>query len=81
MLQYEQAILTALHQHIDANAGFVASLDEETRGYYNHLSSTYNDKRRMLVDQVKLLQAEDIDVQLVYQTNAIYHLKDSEATL
>ena len=40
------------------------------------LSSTYINKRRMLVDQVKLLQAADIDVELVYHTNAIYDLKD-----
>mmetsp|Transcript_68344 Transcript_68344/g.134340 ORF Transcript_68344/g.134340 Transcript_68344/m.134340 type:complete len:482 (+) Transcript_68344:76-1521(+) len=78
VLHYQGEILRVL----DANAGsFSASLDAEAASWYSDLSAGYLQKRKLLEDQVALLQANDIDVALVYRTNQTYGLKDSEETL
>lgn len=78
VLHYEGEILRVL----DANASsFSPSLSADAAGWYADLSSTYTQKRKLLEDQVKLLQDADIDVSLVYKANETYGLKDSEETM
>lgn len=78
VLHYEGEILRVL----DANASsFSASLSADAAEWYADLSSSYAQKRKLLEDQVKLLQEADIDVSLVYKANETYGLKDSEETM
>jgi hypothetical protein len=78
VLHYEGEILRELDAHA---ADFKDTLSTEAAEWYSDLSSTYTQKRRLLEDQVKLLQESDIDVALVYKTNQTYGLEDSEKPL
>jgi indoleamine 2,3-dioxygenase len=78
VLHYEGEILRELDAHA---ADFKDALSAEAAEWYSDLSSTYTQKRRLLEDQVKLLQESDIDVALVYKTNQTYGLEDSEKPL
>jgi len=78
VLHYEGVILEVL----EANAStFTSTLSADAAAWYEELRTGYPLKRKLLEDQVTLLQANDIDVALVYKTNQTYQLKDSEETL
>jgi hypothetical protein len=78
VLHYEGEILRCLDENA---ATFSANLSADAAVWYQELSSGYVQKRKLLEDQVALLQANDIDVALVYKANQTYGLKDSEETL
>lgn len=78
VLHYESVILEVLDQHA---ATFKDSLSADAAAWYEELSTGYPLKRKLLEDQVALLQANDIDVALVYKTNQTYQLKDAEEVL
>lgn len=78
VLHYQGEILRVLDEH---SASFSATLSADAAAWYSELSTGYPLKRKLLEDQVALLQANDIDVALVYKANQTYHLKDSEETL
>ena len=78
VLQYESVILQVLADH---EATFRPTLSEDGAAWYKDLSEGYPLKRKLLEDQVALLQANDIDVALVYKANQTYKLKDSEETV
>jgi len=78
VLHYEGVILEELEAHA---AQFMAGLSADAAAWYEDLRTGYPLKRKLLEDQVALLQANDIDVALVYKTNQTYKLKDAEEVL
>jgi len=78
VLHYEGVILEVL----EANAAqFTATLSADAAAWFEDLRTSYPLKTKLLEDQVALLQANDIDVALVYKTNQTYKLKDAEEVL
>lgn len=78
VLHYESVILAVLAENEGA---FKDSLSADAAAWYQDLASGYPLKRKLLEEQVALLQANDIDVALVYQANQTYQLKDAEEVL
>jgi len=77
VLRYEGAIIAALAAHTAEKADFVSTLSAEAASFYVALSSSHANKTQMLHEQVAMLQSEDVDVKLVYETNIKHHLEDA----
>jgi indoleamine 2,3-dioxygenase len=78
VLHYESVIIDVLQKN---EAAFLSALPADAAGWYQDLATGYPLKRRLLEEQVALLQSNDIDVALVYKANQTYQLKDSEETM
>lgn len=71
VLEYERVILASLEGHADSFAA-----DEHVTALYESLAEALPRKRKLLEEQVALLQTADIDVNLVYAANQANALLD-----